>query len=160
MRDMVNSGDTEWAATSYKQTCDIVFPDNKNWQPIGKLRAGIPFLGEYNGDGHTISNINCDSEYAEIFEFLGGTVYNLGIESGVFKGDTIGSITGHGTPEGRIINCYNKASVIGKYRAGGICDNFPGLVMFCFNFGKVKGSSDDCVTAGICSYGEATVYLA
>lgn len=157
LRDIVNSGNIEYASACYRQTCDIVFPDGINWNPIGNLREGIIFRGEYNGDGHTISDINCEAEYAGFFEFLGGTVYNLGIESGSFKGDCIGSITSHGTAEGKIINCYNKAELYAKYRAGGICDNFDGLLLFCYNFGDLNAFAENSISAGISSYGKATI---
>ena len=91
LRNYVNSDNKEYSTACYRQTCDIVFPDGIKWNPIGKLQEGILFSGEYNGDGHTISNINCVAEYASVFEFLGGIVYNLGIENGCFKGDYTGS---------------------------------------------------------------------
>lgn len=137
------------------QTTDILFPDGINWNPIGDLEHG--FAGNYDGNGHTLSNIYCDDPHAGFFSLLVGEVRNLGIEDGCFSGDYIGSITSHGGATARIVNCYNKADVSGTGRAGGIADNYPGLIMFCWNLGCVTGTNESVVTAGITSYGEANV---
>jgi len=94
-------------------------------------------------------------------------VRNLGIESGEFEDGEfengefvdgyIGSITSHGTANARIINCYNKATVTASGRAGGLTDNFGGEILFSWNFGEISGTGDDTVTAGISSYGNATI---
>ena len=155
LRDMVNDGDS-LQGVFFKQTADISFPDGENWIPIGDLSGHI-FAGTYNGDGYTLSNINSNNQYAGLFSFLGGEVRNLGIESGSFHGTCAGSITSHGTETARIINCYNKADVYADGRAGGITDNYPGLIMFCWNSGHVEGAGESVVTAGITSYGSADI---
>lgn len=149
LRDCVDVG-VNYEERYFKQTDDICFPDGVNWEPIGDLEHA--FAGVYDGAGHVIFNVHCDSQFAGIFSLVAGEVRNLGIESGAFYGDTIGSITSHGTVEAKIVNCYNKADVTGNYRAGGLVDNFPGKIMFSWNFGKVSGKRD-AVVAGICSYG-------
>lgn len=50
LRNYVNSDNKEYSTACYRQTCDIVFPDGIKWNPIGKLKEGILFSGEYNGD--------------------------------------------------------------------------------------------------------------
>lgn len=149
LRDCVDRG-VNYEEQYFEQTADIVFPGGENWDPIGDLHHG--FAGVYDGSGHVISNVYCDDQFAGIFSLLSGEVKNLGIENGEFYGDTIGSITSHGTAEAKIVNCYNKADVTGNYRAGGLVDNFPGEILFSWNFGKVSGKQD-AVVAGICSYG-------
>ncbi len=149
LRDCVDRG-VNYEEQYFEQTADIVFPGGENWDPIGDLHHG--FAGVYDGSGHVISNVYCDDQFAGIFSLLLGEVKNLGIENGEFYGDTIGSITSHGTAEAKIVNCYNKADVTGNYRAGGLVDNFPGEILFSWNFGKVSGKQD-AVVAGICSYG-------
>lgn len=156
LRDMVDKGNT-FAGVYFRQKADLIFPNGTVWDPIGDLLTGLAFCGEYDGNGHTIANIYCEYSHAGLFSLLGGTVRNLGIESGIFKGDYIGSITSHGTGEAKIINCFNKADVIGKWRAGGICDNCPGQVFFCVNLGSVQGENVGAVTAGICSYGNPQI---
>ncbi len=159
LRDAVDSG-IDYEEHYFRQTADISFPDGENWNPIGYVNSEdaivYAFAGVYDGGGHVISNIYCDHQYAGIFSMLYGEVRNLGIESGAFYGDTIGSITSHGAAGAKIINCYNKADVTGNYRAGGLVDNFPGEILFSWNFGKVSGKRD-AVTAGICSYGSPKI---
>lgn len=149
LRDMVDSGNS-LGGVYFRQTEDITFPDGINWNPIGDLEHA--FAGIYDGNGYVISNIHCNDTHAGFFSLLAGEVRNLGIESGSFRGDYIGSITSHGWDTAKIINCYNKADVCGNGRAGGIMDNFPGLALFCWNFGNVTGTNEGAVTAGITSY--------
>lgn len=153
LRDCVDAG-LNYDEQFFLQTKDITFPDGQNWNAIGDLEHA--FAGVYDGGGHVISNIYCNDQNAGIFSMLYGEVRNLGIESGEFYGDAIGSLTSHGTAEAKIINCYNKADVIGNYRAGGLVDNFPGEILFSWNFGKVSGKQD-AVVAGICSYGKPKI---
>ena len=153
LRDCVDAG-FNYDEQFFLQTEDITFPDGENWNAIGDLEHA--FAGVYDGGGHVISNIYCDDKNAGIFSMLYGEVRNLGIESGAFHGNCIGSITSHGSAEAKIINCYNKADVTGNYRAGGLVDNFPGKILFSWNFGKVSGEQD-AVVAGICSYGSPQI---
>lgn len=149
---MVDAGNS-LGGVYFRQTDDIVFPDGINWNPIGSLvDLNHAFAGVYDGNGHTLSNIYSEDQYAGVFSLLAGEVRNLGIESGYFHGSCVGSITSHGTETAKIINCYNKADVCGDARAGGIMDNFPGRALFCWNFGRVTGTNEGVVTAGITSY--------
>lgn len=154
LRDMVDGGNN-LGGVYFRQTADISFPDGINWNPIGSLDA--PFAGVYEGNGHTLSNVYSEDLNASIFSLLAGEVRNLGIESGYFHGNCVGSIASHGTETAKIINCYNKADVSGDARAGGITDNFQGLVMFCWNFGNVMGTNESVITAGIISCGAADI---
>ena len=148
--DFVNKG-KNFAGTYFKQTADLDFSTVENWIPIGDLSTGFNafFYGVYDGGGHTIENISCSNKHAGYFGLLGGEVRNLGIESGCFTGETVGSIASHGADGAIIYNCYNKADVYGIHRAGGIVDNFPGDVLFCLNSGKV---TSDYNPAGLVSY--------
>ena len=157
LRDMVDGGNS-FGGVYFRQTDDITFPDGVNWNPIGSLDdLNHAFAGIYDGNGHTLSNVYSEDQYAGVFSLLAGEVRNLGIESGYFHGSCVGSITSHGTETAKIINCYNKADVCGDARAGGIMDNFPGRALFCWNFGNVTGTYEGVVTAGITSYGEADI---
>lgn len=157
LRDMVDGGNS-FGGVYFRQTDDITFPDGVNWNPIGSLDdLNHAFAGIYDGNGHTLSNVYSEDQYAGVFSLLAGEVRNLGIESGYFHGSCVGSITSHGTETAKIINCYNKVDVCGDARAGGIMDNFPGRALFCWNFGNVTGTYEGVVTAGITSYGEADI---
>lgn len=155
LRENVNYG-FAYEKYYFVQTADIYFPENENWIPIGSVSpVTMYFSGNYDGNGHTIYNIHCENVYAGVFAFLDGEVKNLGIETGNFQGSFIGSIASHGTANAKIINCYNKASVQGIHRAGGIADNFSGELTACWNFGKVSGETERTCIAGITSYGSA-----
>mgnify|MGYP002701597202 FL=1 len=155
LRDCVDAG-INYEDQYFEQTADIYFPDGENWNPIGSRKKNISFAGTYEGRGNRLYNVYCEEENAGIFSYLNGEVRNLGIESGCFRGDTIGSIASHGTSEAKIVNCYNKADVEGNYRAGGLVDNFPGEILFSWNFGNVSGNPG-AVLAGICSYGSPEI---
>jgi len=150
-RDLVNEG-ISFENKYIEQMVDIDLSSVGNWEPIGVFDSGNYFKGTYDGKGHTISNLTIDADgNVGLFGALGGTVLNLGIESGLIKGSCTGSIASHTAFQTapRIINCYNKAAVCGLARAGGIADNFTGGIIYaCWNEGTVEGPVSD----GICSY--------
>lgn len=156
MRDNVDFG-VDYRNYYFAQDVDIIFEDNDVWNPIGNLNEGLMFLGSYDGRGHVIRNIICQDRFAGFFSYLGGDVRNLGIESGRFEGICVGAITSHANSSAMIINCYNKAEIFSTGRGGGLTDNYPGVILFSWNFGPVSGSSDTVVTAGITSYGKAKI---
>ena len=156
LHDHVDGG-TAYEGVYFAQTADITFPADVNWDPIGDLDLGYAFSGIYDGQGHVLYEVYSDNSLASLFSWLSGEVCNLGVESGEFRGSCIGSIASHGTPAAKIINCYNKASVIPSYRGGGIADNFAGQILFCWNFGEIVPAHDGIVTAGITSYGGAKI---
>ena len=158
-RDRVNKGKS-FKNRYFVQTNDIDL-QNTEWTPIGIFGSKKYFEGTYDGNGHVIKNLNTSSKYPHkpanvgLFGVLGGTVKNLGIESGTIIGDSVGSIASHSSGDNAvIINCYNKATVIGKSRAGGIADNFSkGTIINCVNEGKVEAP----VRGEIISYDAANI---
>lgn len=149
-RDMVNAGgnfNNKWIS----QNVNINLAEIDNWKPIGIFGTGKCFFGVYDGSGHTISNLMIDEEGGNVglFGQLGGIVLNLGIESGTIRGDCVGAITSHSSGNPMIINCYNKATLVGKVRAGGIADNFAhGIIANSYNLGSVEAP----ISANIVSY--------
>lgn len=144
-RDAVNSG-SSFTGKYFLQTCDLDLESESPWIPIGIFSSNKYFFGTYDGGNNKIFNIDCYSENSSsanigFFGQLGGTVQNLGIESGSINGAYVGSIASHSTGDSAaIINCYNRANVHGSGRAGGICDNFSGgIVVNCANYGDVSG---------------------
>ena len=101
--------------------------------PIGLYGESSYFCGTYDGNGHYLSNLNITyGGNNSLFGMLGGTVMNLGIESGQITGACVGSFASHSSSSSAlIINCYNKATVNGA-RAGGIADNFNGTILNCW----------------------------
>ncbi len=146
----INAGNgVNFYGTYFVQTADIDLADHGTWRPIGS--ASLPFCGYYDGAGHAISNLNIqggDGEDVALFGALNGTVMNLGIESGRIEGDRAAAIVGCTTANASIIiNCYNKAEVIGRTSAAGIVNSFPGgLVINCLNTGVISAPR----AAGIC----------
>lgn len=141
-RDLVNRGygfNEEWV----RQTANIDLDSVESWEPIGIFDSGRYFCGVYDGAGYVIENLTITgTDNAGFFGMLGGTVMNLGIESGRIEGSCVGAITSHGdgSSDLAIINCYNKADVYGAVRAGGIADNLTnGKVVNCVNYGTVEG---------------------
>lgn len=144
LRDCVNNGNS-FNGYYFQQICDIDLGSENVWIPIGEFGSACYFYGTYDGGSNTISNLNFKScEYITsnnggLFGVLDGQILNLGIESGCVEGDYVGSFASHSTGNNAaIINCYNKATVIGRGRAGGICDNFSGgSIVNCINYGDV-----------------------
>lgn len=144
LRDCVNNGNS-FSGYYFQQTCDLDLGTENIWIPIGEFGSSCYFYGTYDGGSNTINNLifkPCEyttSNNGGLFGVLGGQVLNLGIESGCIEGDYVGSFASHSIgKDAAIINCYNKATVIGHGRAGGICDNFSeGAIINCVNYGDV-----------------------
>lgn len=160
LRDAVNAGES-FDDQYFLQTCDLDLAGEAPWEPIGLYGSGRYFYGVYDGGNRKIYDLICYPDSAKevnnvcLFGQLGGVVINLGIESGSIEGDFVGSFASHSIGgEAAIINCYNRASVTGAKRAGGICDCFTnGVVANCVNRGAVSGK----VSAQIVSYSAASV---
>ncbi len=127
------------------------------WPSIGLYDSEKYFMGTYNGDGHIITNLNVSvGGNNSFFGQLGGTVMNLGIDSGQITGECVGGITSHSSaPTALIINCYNCATVYGV-RAGGIADNFNGTISNCWTDCELISESNENV-GGIVSYNALAV---
>lgn len=155
-RDMVNSGN-DFYGKYFRQETDLDLAEVDNWEPIGIYNSENYFYGIYDGYGHSISNLTIErlGDNAGLFGQLGGTVCNLGIESGSIESDCSGAIASHAVGgSALILNCYNMATVKGV-RAGGIADNLTGgIIINCWNLGVIEGSQ---IAAGIVSYDAASV---
>ena len=150
LRDVVNGGNG-MAGQYVLQTADIDMK-GEDWKPIGVFTGKSFFQGVYDGGNHTLENLCCygkddESGNVGLFGMLLGVVKNLGIESGHIEGKCVGSITSHAYGEdAKIINCYNKAEVVGYDRAGGICDYADkGSLINCVNLGKVQSEGASSV---------------
>ena len=154
LRDCVNNGDP-FLGYYFRQICDIDLGVENVWIPIGEFGSNCYFYGTYDGGSNTISNLYfkpCEyvtSNNGGLFGRLGGQVLNLGIESGCIEGDYVGSFASHSAgSNAAIINCYNKATVIGHGRAGGICDNFSGgAIVNCINYGDVYAAQSSQIVS-------------
>lgn len=186
--------DTCYLGKYFKLTTDIDM-DNKGWYGIGGCQAGSDgliidnvqslryFAGVFDGDGHVIKNMNLaakDSTGAVLYQqglfgyIQGGTVKNIGIESGniVCDGTTrTAALVGVGRYGFVIQNCYNKANItvnnptkntfIGGILGQGIDkqadnpDNDTDLVTKkktienCYNTGNIVFDTGDVVNANL-----------
>lgn len=90
--DSVNGGNSH-EGEYFLQTADIDFR-SREISPVGAYDSGMYFYGTYDGGGHAMYNLVIDEGrdgYAGLFGTLGGTVRNLGIESGKITGYCAGS---------------------------------------------------------------------
>ncbi len=159
LSELVNAG-TSFEKQYFKLTDDIDMRGISMY-PIGVYGGDSYFYGTLDGDGHTINNIIINTGGNDgLFGMLGGTVRNLGIESGfIGNGDyqgACGGIASHAlNSTARIINCYNKATV-GGYRAGGIADNFVGIIINSWSDCELIGVEIGGTTSFVSSAGSQT----
>ena len=138
-----------------------------SWVPIGTdIRPGMPaidFTGTFDGNGHTINNINIidedktphpgdgDNQFSSdvgLFARLGsgGTVKNLKVTGSVSGGEmgiNVGGIVGANNG-GTVTNCTFSGSVNGgsATNVGGIVGLNSGTVTDCTNSGGVSGKGN------------------
>lgn len=136
----VNSGDS---AINARLKNDITVDKNTPWTPIGT--ASNPFTGVFDGGGHTISGLNCntpDSNLVGLFgRISGGTVSHLGVVDSSFTGNNyVGGVCGYN--QGTISGCYSTASVnSNKISAGVLVGSTTYIVKNCFAYGTAQGSA-------------------
>ena len=143
MRDLVNEGDPiSWCY--FVQTDDIDLSSTgpsayaDDWEPIGVMRSGHYFYGDYDGSGHTIANVRMASaDCGALFGDLRGSIRNLGISSGLISGDTVSGIAYRVEDYASVVNCFNGATISGDRAAAGIVYSNLGKVLHCWNTGAV-----------------------
>ncbi len=121
---LVNSGTNSFSGKVIRLGNDIDLC-SREWIPIGGNctadSSGKRFRGTFDGQGYSISNlyISTGYHYVGFFGTLGGTVKNLGIDSGrVVGGNKAGGLCG--SASGQILNCYSRATVKASGYAGGL----------------------------------------
>lgn len=147
-----------------------------NWQPIGY----DGFMGHFNGNGHTISDLYINDEESASQALFGGvddgSISNLTVEGSVKAESYVAGICVYLNNNGTLTNCHNAValSAYDEYSyAGGVCVENYGTISNCsnsahleaFNVGGVcqenSGRIDHCYNAGtiegsyiggICSY--------
>ncbi|GHV38237.1 hypothetical protein AGMMS49546_08260 [Spirochaetia bacterium] len=130
----------------YKQEADLDLmggePGVPDWTPVGTSTQ--PFAGIYDGGGKKLTRlrINTTDNNVGLFgEVAGGTVKNLGIDSGtVSGGNNVGGVAG--VNSGEITACYNAAKVTGKSNVGGIAGSAD-TITACYNTGTVNGTGSN-----------------
>jgi rhodanese-related sulfurtransferase len=142
------------------------------------LRAS--FSGVFDGNGHTISNFCCYSDYADYVGLFGcvdgpnAQIINLGLinpKVEVAAGENVGSLVGR-LLKGSVTNCFVEGgTVTGVNNVGGLVGyNFQGQITYCHSTATVSGEqnvgglvglnegtvSNSCVNGGFVS-GESTI---
>ncbi|MFI4912116.1 MAG: GLUG motif-containing protein [Sedimentisphaeraceae bacterium JB056] len=107
--------------------------------PIGSLE--IPFSGEFNGCGHTITNLEldfCDNPAQGLFGVVGtgGVIQNLGVEADIVAARYFNFDSGiiAGQNQGMISCCRSYGSVEGYITVGGIAGYNVGRINDCYSF--------------------------
>ncbi len=151
---LVNEGET-MSGVTFTLNNDINLSGHE-WVAIGPSYS-IPFNGVFDGNNFAVSNLyinQSSTNYQGLFghisyyedtdsgEVVSAIVKNLGVTSGEVTGKQyVGGIMGRSTISS-VINCYNKASVIGTYSGsayvGGVVGNSGNSsITKCYNSGTV-----------------------
>ena len=121
-------------------TADISMPINTNWTPIGSNDFG----GVFDGQNHTISNLNFSDSSANNVGLFGqlldgsGAVYNVGLLNVDLLGsNNVGGVTGV-LGDATIENCYVTGRISGENKLGGLVGYASGgIVADCHFYGEV-----------------------
>ena len=122
-------------AACYKLGNDIDL-QNEEWTPIG-VNSTVPFIGTFDGDGYTISNLKISKptmDYIGLFGYIGNaSIKKLNISDININGrNYVGSIAGK-TGAAGIENCSVKGSgtVTGAQYVGGLVGESNGTIVSC-----------------------------
>ena len=169
LANLVNTGNKSLSGYKVTLNTDIDL-GNKPWTPIGNgsrgLEGGSSFSGVFDGNGHTIRNINVtedrDNYGAGLFSVVkGGTVKNITVEGGSIKAFDYGAaVVGIMLGESTVENCHARnveihsddvaAGIVA--RAYGTNNTITGCTNSC-NITKAKKAGG---IVGIASNGGAT----
>ena len=111
--------------------------------------------GTINGPGGIVGGSNGYGEWAEIFKNCSNKIMNCGNYESVTKesGNYCGGIAGYFN--GDIINCCNKANIVGNQgNVGGIAGSNDGKILNCYSIGNVSGQYS---IGGIMGYTGGTI---
>jgi hypothetical protein len=162
------------AMEGYDNTADPVGMKISDYSTAGWLPLGYDqnkgFLGFFDGNGHTISNLSIKRPGQGYLGFLGNTYYNkntiivqnLGLLNVNVNGGTItGGLAG---ACGSCTNCYVTGTVTGEYQVGGLIGDSTANLSNCYtkavvnltsgyNAGGLAGASgtgtiSNCYTTG------------
>lgn len=148
-----------WFAKNFSSGEDsAVLMDNidmkdAEWTPIGT--ADKPFSGNFDGNGHTISELNYSGEYAGLFGYMNnGTISNIKLADSSFANGTASGGICAVNNGGTIENCAVDNVAVSGGTAGGICGQNSGTITDCFFSGNV---SSDGKYGGICGSNSGTI---
>ncbi len=126
---------------TFKLTKDIKL--TSEWTPIGTSES-ICFAGSFDGDGHTISNVNIKSNADSIgfFGYLKGEVKDLNVTGSIEStGGECGGIVGSLDSAASVTGCSAKMDINAGKKTGGIVgSNNGGKIENCINRGDIAGT--------------------
>jgi hypothetical protein len=120
----------------------VIAPDTSDYWPNFQ---GTPFIGVFDGNGYTISNLTIrGTRYLGLFGRLGSVakISNLGLVDVDINGTGfyIGGLAGE-NDGGIITTCCSTGTVSGHGLVGGLVGQNEGIVTNCYSRGTVSGSS-------------------
>lgn len=165
LSNLVNSDATcnPYNSAYYIQTADIDL-ENENFTPIGTRtgsNTGTGFQGQYNGNNHTIYNLNInrtgtEQAYSGLFGWSYGdtTISNLAVFGNVTceNGSCVGGIVGEIGSGTKIKNCAFIGNVTFDKVGGGIAGSiWCGEISIedCYYNGNLTGKSETAKVGGI-----------
>ena len=140
-----------------------------DFTPIGNADSGA-FTGSFDGNGHTISNLNVFSgKYAGLFGCNEGVIQNVTLsEIYVYGTRYLGGVVAENTALGVVSDCVVQSGVvesdggINSIHAGGICGTNSGELSGSFENGASVTVSNDSASAfagGILGYSAASLEM-
>ena len=131
-RNYINNGGEE---QNGRLTADITL--SNTWQGIGT--ESQPFSGIFDGNGHSVSGLSCQSSYSGLFGVVkNATIHNLTVSGSFSNGQYMGGIAGIAISS-TIDNCQSSINISSGSYLGGIV-----------------GSSENC-TISNCAHTENTI---
>lgn len=155
-KDSLNKLNALSASTSFEEVTfvlsnDLILNNGDPISPIGTEEK--PFMGTFDGQGHTINVTIPNNSYSAgaLFAYAkNATIKNVTIKGSIGSNGSAGSLIGIGSGNITIDNCISYADVTANsYQfAGGIIgkyipddDNVCCIIDNCINLGNVQGSS-------------------
>ena len=169
LANLVNTGNKSLSGYTVTLNTDIDL-GNKPWTPIGNgsrgSEGGSSFSGVFDGNGHTIRNINVTEERdnygAGLFSVVkGGTVKNITVEGGCIKAFDYGAaVVGIMLGESTVENCHARnVEISSGDAAAGIVARAYGTnntITGCTNSCNITTAKKAGGIVGIASNGGAT----
>ncbi len=161
---------TASAGKFYKLTSDINLADMP-WPMIG-ISKGLPFKGVFDGNGYTVSGLNCVTEvydsstYAGLFGYANAaTIKNLTVTGSKVAAKYAGPIVGYAIGGTDIINCRTKVDWVDGVTIGGIVgrsQDDEGQILYCVSESTIRqtaapGNADHFVGGIVGAAGNLTV---
>jgi len=118
-----------------------------NWSPIGTDEYHDFFAGNFDGNGHTISDLTGSSN--GLFSHSAGYISNVGLLNiNITGGADVGGLVGYLMGNGTIINSYSTGNIVAGYDVGGLV-GLLGDAEISKSYSKVNVTGSDDSIGGI-----------